>query len=353
MFRATGRGKYDYKKNGPNDWTVNLYNFDVEGDQLKHDHTNFLDASIVPLLKAGGGVTIMGIADATGDLAYNQALSERRANVLLAFLRREAGGAFPVSRTVGRGKSFAVRIGGRDHFENEYYRAVALRVWEKATPPPPPPYTPTFDLDRMPDATAGDIFNPASVVEGVGSTILSLIDIFTEVYWIGIAATFYAPAVDIAFTVLSMFFTFKRTRELARVNGWCSGFAQAMADMAYAYRDPNLDITKSSTWPTLPKPTPHLEYNVADSQLEGFNQQQRLGLREGCDKAYDTIRQLDLHPRPATATYNGKIVNYMMTGKIMLGGLYRARKGAVFAATMEQINRKLRERGKGEWPITD
>ncbi|MGD0759165.1 MAG: hypothetical protein ABR921_09680 [Candidatus Sulfotelmatobacter sp.] len=32
--RAPGRGKYDHKINGPNDLTVKLYNFDVEGDQL-------------------------------------------------------------------------------------------------------------------------------------------------------------------------------------------------------------------------------------------------------------------------------------------------------------------------------
>jgi outer membrane protein OmpA-like peptidoglycan-associated protein len=87
MFRATGPGKHDRKENGPNDWTVNLYNFDVQGDQLKEDHTDFLTLSIVPRLRAGGGVTIMGIADATGDESFNQALSERRANNLLAFLR--------------------------------------------------------------------------------------------------------------------------------------------------------------------------------------------------------------------------------------------------------------------------
>ena len=105
MFRATGPGKVDFKDRSVwgvrNDCTALVYNFDVERDKLKDDHRKFLRATIVPRLKAGCGVTIMGLADATGDASYNQALSERRAHELLAFLRIEAGGAFPLRAEVG------------------------------------------------------------------------------------------------------------------------------------------------------------------------------------------------------------------------------------------------------------
>lgn len=353
-FRATGRGKYDYKQNGPNDLTVNLYNYDVEGDELKEDHKAYLRASVIPRLRAGGGVTIMGIADATGDVSYNQALSERRANKVLAFLRSEAGGGFAVNRVVGRGKSVAVNVTGKDHTENDYFRAVALRVWDKGAPPPPPNVpnvTTPLNFDLMPGATAGDRFNPLSVGEGVLSTGFSVAELISSAAWVGVV-TALAPIVDLAFTIIGMILTYKRTRELARLNGWCSGFAQAMADMAYTYRDPKLDVTKQETWPALPRPTPHLEYNVPDSQLEGFNQQQRAGLREGCEEAYKAISNLDLHPKSGTGTRNGQQVTFMVTGKVLLAALYHSPKGA-FNSTMEQINRKLREQGRGPWPVTD
>src|SRR5205085_4667831 len=104
-----------------------------------------------------------------------------------------------------------------------------------------------------------------SVGEGALTTVIGLVDIFSSIGWAATAAAL-APILDVAFMVWGTIATFQRTDELARLNGWCSGFAQAIADMAYAYRDPKLDISKPETWPNLTKPSPHLE-NAIDLEL--------------------------------------------------------------------------------------
>ena len=40
-----------------------------------------------------------------------------------------------------------------------------------------------------------------------------------------------------------------------------------------------------------------------------------------------------------------------MTGKALLWALWQTTKGRVGAKLLEQINKKLREQGKKEWPL--
>jgi hypothetical protein len=125
-----------------------------------------------------------------------------------------------------------------------------------------------------------------------------------------------------------------------------------MQEMAQTYKDPNLDPNKSDTWPALPHPVPHFEWNVPDSQLTADQQEDRAGRREGCDKAFESIKGLDTNPKDITATAKGKEVKIKMTGKVLLWGLWQMTKGGVGGKFLERINKKLREQGKKEWPLS-
>ena len=88
-----------------------------------------------------------------------------------------------------------------------------------------------------------------------------------------------------------------------------------------------------------------------DSQLTADQQEDRGGRREGCDKAFEAIQGLDANPKDVSAQVNGKEVKFKMTGKALLWALWQTTKGRVGAKFLEQINKKLREQGKKEWPL--
>lgn len=115
-----------------------LYNFDTNRHELKPEHQAWLDAKVVPLLADGGEiVSIVGEASPLGSAADNFALSRRRAQAVLDYLKqkatqqRRADGVegpltFPPAQGAGEGP--AGDTGQPDRSDDGFYRAVRVEA---------------------------------------------------------------------------------------------------------------------------------------------------------------------------------------------------------------------------------
>ena len=346
-----GPGQVDVKGQSP--LSVLLYNFEVGSNTVKSEHMRALLQKVVPLLDGGGSVTIVGMASYTGHEKVNVDLSKRRAQATLNTLSRtvaDTGKSAKVKVGVSRGWANAAASGEKYGTEDSRFRSVLVTAWLLPDPPPAPP-----DLSNMvplPDMppTLGDAFDKLSVGEAGVSTAFSIAELFTGAAFVSVATTVVMPILDSIFTILSLPIAWIAAGKLAHFNGWVRGFTDSMQEMAQTYQDPKLDPAKSDTWPALPHPVPHFEWNVPDSQLTADQQEDRGGRREGCDKAFEAIQGLDANPKDVSAQVNGKEVKFKMTGKALLWTLWQTTKGRVGAKFLEQINKKLREQGKKSGP---
>jgi hypothetical protein len=72
-------------------------------------------------------------------------------------------------------------------------------------------------------------------------------------------------------------------------------------------------------------------------------------MREGVEAAYKAVQNLELNPKDLKVPKTGEVIKG--TGKVTLWWMYQARKGDVYGAVMESINKKLHEKGKGDYPL--
>jgi hypothetical protein len=135
MSKPTGPGRTEYRTSPK---SLLLYNFDINGDQLKAEHEIFLRKEVVPVLQRGGSVSLVGLASRSGADSHNLALSERRAHNTLAYLRKAVPGAFAAREVTGFGESKAEQEGYRDGSEDERFRSVIVFTSSAPTPPDPP-----------------------------------------------------------------------------------------------------------------------------------------------------------------------------------------------------------------------
>jgi hypothetical protein len=111
--------------------SASLHNFDIDDATVKAEHRRFLDADVVPLLKANQRAVafLRGTASKSGTAAHDRALSERRVNAVAEFL---------VSKGVGKAQ-IVTTFSGKDLSvsklnEDEADRAVFVLL-ESAGPP--------------------------------------------------------------------------------------------------------------------------------------------------------------------------------------------------------------------------
>jgi hypothetical protein len=87
--------------------TLLLYNFDVDGPNLKKEHVDFLNDQVVPDLgrNPGARVALFGIASLSGESGHNQVLSENRAKAVMNYFVGKGIGAskFEPSKPTGVG----------------------------------------------------------------------------------------------------------------------------------------------------------------------------------------------------------------------------------------------------------
>jgi len=117
-----------------------LSNFDTGSAVLKLEHTTFLEANVVPILRAGGSLRLIGLASRLGNSDHNKMLSRYRLDGAIAFLRAAAPGGFLVARDEPDGEQAARWAGvADDHDNNEAWRSIIFSAWRRHDPPPPPP----------------------------------------------------------------------------------------------------------------------------------------------------------------------------------------------------------------------
>src|SRR6185295_17092855 len=108
-------------------------------------------------LRAVGSVSVVGLASRSGGRGHNHALSARRAESTLAFLRHQVPNGFLAKQVVGFGELKARDEGQPDGTEDPRFRSVVLFPGPGAAPPPPPE---TFDLS--PDSLLVDALFPGT-----------------------------------------------------------------------------------------------------------------------------------------------------------------------------------------------
>jgi hypothetical protein len=141
--RLTGPGK---KEKLPDGSTL-LFNFDIDSSDLKKEHRDFLENTIVKAANNspnGLRVVVGGSADRLGDAGHNVALSNRRIDAVIAFLKRRKPGyrwTF-VGFGQGVGETTAERAGDRDNTRDDLFRSVIVEVLAPGQPVPPKPSIP-------------------------------------------------------------------------------------------------------------------------------------------------------------------------------------------------------------------
>lgn len=131
MLKPTGKGKIsELSRKGKDSIRRKalLFNFDIDGDQLKDEHKKWLDDNIVPLLNNFGlNFTLRGLASRTGSPDYNKKLSERRLASVKNYLIGKGAKAAQF-QGVGAGESDAEVAGEADGTEDEAFRGVIITV---------------------------------------------------------------------------------------------------------------------------------------------------------------------------------------------------------------------------------
>jgi outer membrane protein OmpA-like peptidoglycan-associated protein len=139
MANGTARNDghvWDYSK--PGQIQARLMRFGIDSAALHSKHCSWLDGHVVPVLAAGGSISIHATASRSGSAAHNLALSKRRASAVLAYLRRKVPRhvSYRVELVESVGEGSAEMLGYKDGTEDPYFRAVSVLARRRPTPPP-------------------------------------------------------------------------------------------------------------------------------------------------------------------------------------------------------------------------
>jgi hypothetical protein len=353
MGVSSGPGKVEVISRSP--LSVLFYNFDVGSDVVKTEHMSGLFQHIVPLLDAGGSATLVGMASRSGSEAFNIGLAKGRAAKTLGALARivgDTGKAAHAKLGYSEGSAAAARAGDKAGAENPRFRACVVTAWFQSVPPKPvlPDGSSAVDLNAMPEVTVGDYMNPASLIEAGVSTGVTIAELITTAAWVAVAVPIMA-VLDAIFNFLTLIWAWKSADERAHFNGWVRGFIDGWQEMANAFSDPKLDPNHPEKWPAIPHPVPKFEWNVPDSELLTSQQEDRKGRREGAEASFKAIQELENNPKDLVIKGKSEI-HLKGTGKVVLWVIYQARKSDVSGGILELINKKLHEKGKGDWPLS-
>jgi len=233
------------------------------------------------------------------------------------------------------------------------------------------PNAPTLTPDFLPPQGPGMLETWGPRMLDIASFGLDFVGLFGELLAGligGLLAEILSPIIAILSALLSLPLAWRSGDKAANFNGYCSGYWQAMSDMASAFSDKKLDylievkITPPESvpkgpkpdpmpvWPQIPFPQPHMSA-VDESKIGAFEQQSRAGMRDGCKAAYDSIMKLESSPKTLTTVQGGKQFQVRATGKVSLRMLYAATNGGVFAFLRDATNKELKKRGQSEWPV--
>jgi hypothetical protein len=324
-------GKYFFSVLTPIDAAGAIYAFDVNSADLKTAHRQILKSAIVRVLENRGSISLIAHASTTGPEQYNQALTEARLQNTINFLKLNSSVPFNVLKSIARGETTARTVLGKDNQEDDRWRAVWIRAWDKATPPPAP------EIDPLKLGLPGQSI-PS--VAALGLDIAGLTAAATAAAIGGLVLSCFASMIALPALYLDV-------QKLAEFNGFVQGYSDAMQDMANGFSDSSLDRKPLSQWPPIKEPEPHLSSNPQPTAAEeGW----RRGQKRGARQAYIDVLTMEANPKEVEVTRNGKSVKVKMNGKRFLRGLHVAHKDNVAAKIVALVNEELKKAGKPPWP---
>jgi hypothetical protein len=348
MSKYTGPGQLD-NIGGPR--KLLLYNFDVDGDNLKPEHQAALRQMVVPRLSTGGSVAIIGLASRTGSYGHNQRLSERRARNVFSFLQANVpGGNFPVkgftasgkqvSGPTGWGELKAKDEGERNGTEDRRFRAVCIVLGDGQRTPDPIGVFP--DLKELSvDFSGGSLDTAAKVLDTAGK-ILDTISSAGGVVGLAVEAAMFEvvnTAIGVVATIIGLPGVWLSGNVLAQKNGFITGFSTAMEEMAAKFDDYDLRDLPENKWPAVPHPRP--KFALPDSQVTVAERSANEGIRNGYEKAWLMITTMDKKPQEFTALLKGKKLSVKMSGRALLYLLQQKFRSDVKSQVRRIIEAKL------------
>jgi hypothetical protein len=165
-------------------------------------------------------------------------------------------------------------------------------------------------------------------------------------------AELVSPLIGIVTTWMSLPLAWKAADDLARYNGRCQGFWDAMQDMADAFKDNSLDKKPLSDWPPIPYPHPHFG-STPESQLQASEVEWRGGQALGAVQAFQYVDNMERNPQEFPAKAGDKAITVKLTGKQWLRELRKKKSGGGEVAQFihDEIDKNLRAQGRPEWPV--
>jgi hypothetical protein len=351
----TGPGKYSKVKDTPDEYTVCLYNFDINGATLKPGHTGILSGRVYQMLYDGGSASILGTTSTTGDDAWDLALSRQRADEVARFLRGQwglrgtapffsdsqrgivaGGGPISIRHVAGLGKTVPLALRRPNNAEMEGWRAVWIKTWSRSVPP--------SDKELLFDLNLPDL--PSSWSDTAGQALDA------TSWFISVALGDFIPLVDLAVTLVdtlaSLPLAWMSADNGARIYGFILGYNNAMQDMANQYDNDAVRGKKPADWPAVVRPQVHSA--AWASQTWGSQDAWHEGEQSGCKAAWDAIQKLERTPWYKDVTSGGVTRQVPISGKLFLRNLYRAYGDNVAAHFMLKANEALKAKGMKAWP---
>jgi hypothetical protein len=343
--------------NRPNEFSGSLWNFDIDGIELKKDHKDLLFHKVFPLLQGGGSAAILGLASLTGSEEHDLELSVRRAEAVAKYMHalwdwtptdplKFYGGPMRLGKPRASGKAVADAYyeshkGKRGNIrENDFFRAVWVHVWDKPNPPSEEVIVPAITMPDLP-------LTNDQIEFGKWLDVIAWIESASPVAEL-------LPPLDLAIAIADTLFALPAAwaagDQGAFLNGYIVAYDRAMQDMADAYGNSVLDRMSHSRWPEIPVPQVHKEMWAA--QTTPFQDKGHQGEEAGCKAAYDGIKRLEKHPFWVDIRVRGYVTQQSFTGKETLRALSKKYRDNVGGYFMDKFRSILRAKGySANWPF--
>jgi hypothetical protein len=211
---------------------------------------------------------------------------------------------------------------------------------------------PTPNVSGLGDPETVGPLDVGGLAVGAATTILDFMEIFGALEAAGGGAALVSPILNSIATIMALLAAWAAADALARFNGKCQGFWEAMQDMADAFGDGSLDAKPLSEWPAIPVPQPHFG-NTPEAQLRAEELQWRSGQQEGAMQALQVVQQMEANPREFPANLGGQPTTVRLSGKQWLRALKKSKSisGEISSFIHAEIDKKLKEQGHPEWPV--
>ena len=163
MLRKTGPGEIETIEDAGATLRAKLINFDFDGADLKHEHANWLNSHVIPLLsKPQYAIWMRGTASKKGQHGYNMLLSKRRVKTVEQYLFEKGIPDYKIQANwAGEYLSVSKQL------DDKHDRAVEILMQAMSpippvpppVPPPAPPTTQHFKLRMLGGGQVGGAIN--------------------------------------------------------------------------------------------------------------------------------------------------------------------------------------------------